>query len=171
MTFNFQHLRWCKDILFHLVMKFLRNSCKSEGLCTHSRVSRRGKACLPSTLQMGMSGPGSTWRGWRQVQLWLWRLPGLVLQLQGQGTPPGWRDAGGLSQGMSKVVSQELLSPDLHCMRNHPGLWLNCPALSTKFPCAHIQALFAYLSGSTFWLSVSSQLFKEQHLKNKFIIP
>lgn len=133
------------------------------------RVSRSGKSWLPSTLQMGKGWrvPGSTLRGWRQVELWLWRLPGRAMQLQGQRTSPGWRDAEGPSQGMSKVVSQW---PALHEEPPRPLAELSCP-LSTKFPCTHIQALLAYLSGSTFWVSVPSQLVKEQHLKNTFTIP
>lgn len=98
-----------------------------------------------------------------------WQCPAAGL-LQGQGSPPAWRDAEGPSQGMSNPWQIAELRPALPEELPRPLAELSCP-LSTKPPMhTHGQALLAYLSGSTCLVSASSQLIKGQHLKNTFII-
>lgn len=114
-------------------------------------------------------GNARSWKGWRQAELWLWRLPGHTLQ--GQGTAPGWRDAEGLSQGMSQVIPQPTAEPQPAL---HEELPESLSALPSEYQTpmhTHTQALLAYLPGSTCSVSVSSSLIKEQHLKNTLIIP
>lgn len=151
MTFDFQHHKWCNATLFHLVMKLIRNSCKSKGLCTHSECQGMGNlGCLPHYRW--------EWDGVSQAAHWeaggrLSCGSGGCLAVQCSCRDKGQPQGGGMLKVQAKAWAK--WSPSgLHCMRNHPGLWLNCPALWVPNSHAHTSR-FACLLVRQHFLGVS----------------